>query len=79
MIETRCPTCGARCTAMIKLCHNDPECAEGKISPLPQPDLTKLKEALDRYRLCQKQGCLHSHTYDLAKAAQELLEQEVES
>ena len=52
MTETTCPTCGAKCMVMQTRCTcNTPTCVhtERMYRALPQPDLTKLREAFKKY------------------------------
>lgn len=46
MTELTCPTCGSKCVwSETEFCKKVSCCMNGHLKPLPQPDLTKLREA----------------------------------
>ncbi len=54
MTKTICPTCGTKCRMIKKLCSLV-DCRSGNhlieaYEPLPQPDLTKLKEVFIKWK-----------------------------
>lgn len=84
MTEIICPTCGSRCKVVEEDCGKSMTVLVSRYKPLPQPDLTKLREVFkelinvctDPNLMClNRYSKVHMQIDNVIRAVKELLEE----